>query len=308
MRAMDAVFRELLGRALERSAAGLEFSAALKEATGDPSRCRLVRVGGGDISQVYRVELPGGRRLAFKWHADPPEGLFESEKEGLEALAQPGALKIPRVLAWSRHGLLMEWLDPRPAAGGPGDAGAALGRGLAALHRAAAERFGFLKDNFIGLLPQKNTWNESWTSFYRDQRLVPQLEIAARKGRLTPERRARAQRLLDSLSRWIDDQAVQPSLLHGDLWHGNWLDTVDGPALIDPAVYYGDREIDLAMAALFGGFPRSFWQAYQEAFPLRPGWEERRPLYQLYYLLIHLNHFGEAYGPAVDRILARYGR
>lgn len=190
----------------------------------------------------------------------------------------------------------------------PADPGEALGQGLAAIHRTTAGAYGFDHDNFVGLLPQPNGWSESWISFYRERRLVPQLEIAARLGRLTPERRTLSERLLDRLPRWIDDTAVRPALVHGDLWHGNWLDTVDGPALIDPAAYYGDREMDLAMASLFGGFSEAFWRAYEEAYPLLPGHEERRPLYQLYYLLIHLNIFGEQYGPGVDRILRAYGR
>lgn len=209
----------------------------------------------------------------------------------------------------------MEWLES-PSADGAGDRmahGEALGRGLAELHRAGAadfgypDAFGYPKDNFVGLLPQKNGWMSRWSEFYRDRRLLPQLEIAAEHGRLTSQRRRLADRLLERLTDWIDDSAVRPSLLHGDLWGGNWLVTTDGPAVIDPAVYFGDREMDLAMASLFGGFPDTFFRSYREAFPLLSGYEERIPLYQLYYLLIHLNIFGESYGPSVDRLLRRYG-
>jgi|GEM_PF-22887 len=322
---------ELLALAVSRKTANeLGWLAPLERAAQDPSQCRLVRVGGGDINEVYRVDLPHGPSLLLKWHADPPYGFFEAEAEGLSALAATRTLRIPRVLAWSHHGLLMEWLERRPdrerhwqtsaahtaqtasanhpAASTSSDPGEALGRGLAALHRTTAQAFGFARDNFVGLLPQRNAWQESWVSFFREQRLKPQLLLASEKGFLTRERRALAERLLDQLPRWIDDRAVLPALVHGDLWHGNWLDTADGAALIDPAAYYGDREMDLAMASLFGGFPESFWRTYEEAYPLLPGFEERRPLYQLYYLLIHLNLFGEAYGPAVDRILRHYGR
>src|SRR5690606_41591649 len=131
---------------------------------------------------------------------------------------------------------------------------------------------------------------------YRDVRLVPQLDIAAQKGRLNPKRRRLAERLLKRLTEWIDDEAVRPSLLHGDLWGGNWLVTPAGPAVIDPAVYYGDREMDLAMASLCGGAPPSFSDAYQEAWPLPPGHRTLRPLYQLYHLLISRHCLGLSYG------------
>lgn len=283
-----------------------DVEAALRE----PSRVAFQRLGGGQINEVYRLRLPGGSSLLLKWHADPPESFFQAEVDGLAALRATESLRVPRVLASSEHGLLMEWLES-PSDVNTSDLqayGVALGKGLAKLHRASADAFGYLRDNFVGLLPQYNTWTPKWSEFYRDRRLAPQLVLAAHKGRLGGERRRLAERLLERLSNWIDDQVIRPSLLHGDLWSGNWLTTTDGPAVIDPAVYFGDREMDLAMARLFGGFPDSFFKSYQEAFPLRPGYAERLPLYQLYYLLIHLNIFGESYGPAVDRILCLYGR
>src|SRR5690606_26877403 len=144
--------------------------------------------------------------------------------------------------------------------------GTALGHGLAKLHQTIGESFGLEYDNFVGLLPQTNKPASSWIAFYRDHRIRPQLDIANKKGRLTAERRRYAERMLDRLNHWIDDDAVKPSLIHGDLWAGNWISTVDGPALIDPAVYYGDREMDLAMASLFGGFPPSFFRSYHDMY------------------------------------------
>ena len=286
----------------------LALTGGLKAAVHDPARITLERVSGGQINEVYRVRMPGDLSLLYKWHAEPPEGFFEAEVGGLAAIAATDSLRVPRVLAFSDQGLLMEWLEPPPrgAAFDVSAQGEALGRGLAKLHRVSREAFGFEHDNFVGLLPQQNRWSTRWSEFYRDRRLVPQLEIAACRGRLNARRRRLAERLLEALPGLIDDGAVRPSLVHGDLWGGNWLATAQGPALIDPAVYFSNREMDLAMASLFGGFPDSFFQSYHEAFPLPPGHAERLPLYQLYYLLIHLNVFGEAYGPAVDRILLRY--
>lgn len=284
----------------------------------------MTPVTGGDISQAFCLTFPSGQRAFFKANLQAPQGFFAAEADGLAAIAAAGAIRVPEVYAYDDHGILLEWLDVsedasqghphgdslrggRLDAGSPVDVGEALGVRLAALHAHEGPAFGFESDNFIGLLPQRNTYTESWTAFYREQRLRPQLEIADARGRLSPARRRRAERLLNRLHEWIDDGAVKPSLIHGDLWQGNWLATTSGPALIDPAVYYGDREMDLAMASLFGGFPESFYRAYRRSLPLPPGDAERRPLYQLYYLLIHLNLFGEGYGPAVDRILARYG-
>ena len=144
-------------------------------------------------------------------------------------------------------------------------------------------------------------------SFYRDERLGAQRDLARQRGHLPRERARLLDRLIERLDEWIDERHVQPSLLHGDLWGGNWMVALDGqPVLIDPAVYFGDREADLAMTSLFGGFPPDFYSAYNEVFPFAPGYRERQPLYQLYYLLVHLNLFGESYGPRVDGILRQY--
>lgn len=268
------------------------------------SGATLVPVSGGDISAAYRVDRSAGPPHFFKWQPDPPEGFFQAEKAGLEALSAAGGLRIPICYAAAHNGILMEWL---PTAGSQESQGEELGRGLARQHRCVSDRFGLGHDNFIGVLPQTNRPDTSWLRFFRDQRLGLQFETARALGRMNPSRERWAHRLLDRLPEWVHDGHVVPSLLHGDLWGGNWLATDQGPALIDPAVYYGDREIDLAMASLFGGFPRAFFQAYEEAYPLALGWEDRRPLYQLYYLLVHLNAFGESYGSQVDRILRRYG-
>lgn len=277
------------------------------EAVGSvpPEALRWIPLAGGDINQVYRLEAPDGQMWLAKIRLGAPQHFFAAEARGLKELREAQALRIPAVLAVDAEGILLEWLEP--ASGGEEAQGAALGRGLARLHRVTRDLYGFDENNFIGLLPQENPAVPDWIAFFREARLLPQIELAAQKGHFGATRRRLADRLLLRLPEWIDEAEVKPSLLHGDLWGGNWLATRHGPALIDPAVSYGDREMDLAMSRLFGGFPQEFYTAYNEEFPARSGHRDREALYQLYYLLVHLNLFGEAYGPAVGRVLHRYG-
>jgi len=268
------------------------------------------RVGGGDINQAARLTTAQASYFV-KWHAAAPPGFFEAEADGLRRLRAADCLRVPGVIGQRAAGgrrpafLILEWLEsPR---GGKRGVGRELGEGLAAQHRHTQAQFGLEIDNYIGSLPQPNTPDPSWIAFYRDSRLGAQRDQAAQKGRLPPERARRLDKLMGTLNSWIDDDAVQPSLLHGDLWGGNYMLGPNGePVLIDPAVYYGDREIELAMTRLFGGFSSDFYAAYQAAYPLLPGHEERVSLYQLYHLLTHLNLFGESYGGSVDSILRRY--
>lgn len=296
------------------------FPATLRQAAetalranGDPGPLGpVLPIPGGDIGQAFRLETPAGRYF-FKARADAPAGFFAAERDGLKELGRSSRiLRIPRVIAHEAPKeekgtgwILMEWLEPGPA--GDTEVAKILGRGLAQLHNNTATAFGLGRDNFIGLLPQPNHKKEDWTQFYRDCRLMPQVEIARERNRL-PLRRARLlNRLMDRLEDWLRDPSIRPSLLHGDLWGGNWMVGPKGtPCLIDPAVYYGHREVDLAFSQLFGGFPDSFYDAYQEVYPLETEYEDRKPLYQLYYLLVHLNLFGETYGSSVDRVLKRY--
>jgi fructosamine-3-kinase len=202
--------------------------------------------------------------------------------------------------------ILLEWLAAPPNADRHA-AATELGRALAALHRATAPAYGLDRDNYIGATPQPNGWLASWLAFFRERRLAFQADLARRNGYLEGQRARGLARLLDRLDTWIDDQLVQPALLHGDLWGGNFLVGPSGaPALIDPAVYYGDREADLAFTTLFGGFPDSFYHAYNEVWPLPEGWRERRELYNLYHLLNHMNLFGTGYAAQVDQIVRRY--
>ncbi len=265
---------------------------------------RTTPVGGGDISAAARVETAAGSWL-IKWRTSAPADFFAAEADGLQHLRQAGTLPVPGVLAYADAAqpawIALEWLasstryDP-----------AALGQGLAALHRQTGPHFGWHRDNFIGSLPQPNAPSSDWPSFWRDQRLAPQVRYARQAGRISGERAQRLEQLMQRVPALLDHQPA-PALLHGDLWSGNVITTADGqPALIDPAVSYGDRETDLAFAALFGGFGAAFFDAYSAAWPLPAGWQQRRPLYQLYWLLVHLTLFGAGYGSSVDRVLAQY--
>jgi fructosamine-3-kinase len=256
-------------------------------------------VSGGCINDGARVELSGGP-VFLKHNADAPAGMFAAEARGLEALADAAVeLVVPRPLAWAEAQdgapawIALEWLEP---AARPRGFAERLGQGLAVLHRARrTERWGWMEDNFIADLPQENGRTETWAEFWRARRLEPQLARARAAGRL-PGREADWERLWDRLPEVLAPAEQDgPSLLHGDLWGGNVLAAAGGPALIDPAVYRGHREADLAMTELFGGFGDGFYAAYREAWPLLPGYATRRAVYQLWYLLVHVNLFGGDY-------------
>lgn len=266
---------------------------------------------GGDIGRSLSVTTDR-RRLFVKYREDMPGELFKREAEGLGLLGAADALAVPAALSAgdlpgpSSGGMIvLEWIEAGPSSAAMEEA---LGRGLAKLHSCLSPhgQYGLDADNYIGLLNQPNAWQDSWVAFYRQRRLLPLAQLAEARGLLSAGRRERLFKLIEQLERWLP---VRPaaSLLHGDLWSGNWLAGADGrPYLIDPAVSYGDREHELAFTELFGGFSARFYAAYSEAAPLEPEYADRRSLYQLYYLLVHLIHFGERYGPSVDGVLQRY--
>ena len=262
---------------------------------------------GGDINRASEVALVDGRRLFVKTNERSPRGMFAAEARGLAWLAQARALRIPEVVAVAapddpQQFLVLELV----ATGAPaGDFDEQLGRGLAALHRHGAPGFGLDHDNFIGSLPQANAAAGSWPEFYRARRLEAQLRRAVDGGRAS----SRMRQGFDRLFRVLDElcgPAEPPARLHGDLWGGNLLcDERGAPCLIDPAVYGGHREIDLAMMRLFGGFGARVFHAYDEAWPLPDGHHERVSLYQLYPLMVHVNLFGGSYAEAVEAALER---
>lgn len=282
-----------------------DLQRALTEQVGEIRTAQAV--SGGDINAAWRIETTAGQRCFIKWNPRPLPRLFEVEAQGLRLLAHAQALRVPRVIAVIDQppALVLEWIEP--GANQP-SAAEALGRGLAQQHRAGSTTYGLDHDNYIGATTQINTRADSWLEFYRDQRLGEQMTIAQARGHLPPDRARRLDRVRANLDRWLDSSVVVPSLLHGDLWGGNHLIDTDGqPVLIDPAVYYGDREAEIAFTELFGGFETRFYAAYTEAWPLDRGYADRRDVYNLYHLLNHLNLFGEGYGSAVDAILRRYG-
>ena len=291
-------------------------NSACRAAGIDPSQVLGTRpVGGGCVNEGHKVRTTGGD-FFLKWNADAGQHFFRVEAEGLEALAASGSVRTPAVLAHSRKGdgipwLLLEWIHEET----PDDRSwSTLGRELATLHRGpcAEGRYGWHSDNVIGSLPQPNRWTDDWGEFWAELRIRPLARELHTRGTLTARQlatvesaAARVRKLLNPAAR--DDG---PALLHGDLWSGNVLfaRSEDGsgggvaePVLIDPAVYVGHREVDLAMSRLFGGFPRSFYRGYEAEWPLQPGQARRRPAYELYPLLVHARLFGAGYAGAAVR-------
>src|SRR4051812_46420149 len=222
--------------------------------------------------------------------------MLDAEADGLAALRSAGAMRVPDVVARGDDGddawLVLEWLDLAPL----GERGAArLGEALARQHRLPQARFGWARDNFIGSTPQSNGWSDDWLAFWREKRLHAQLRLAARNG--LPSRAIdRGERLLADCEAFFRGTMPQASLLHGDLWSGNAASLAgDEPVVFDPAVYVGDREADVAMTELFGGFPSQFMSAYRAAWPIDVGYPVRRDFYNLYHVLNHANLFAGGY-------------
>ncbi|MEL7587089.1 MAG: fructosamine kinase family protein [Prolixibacteraceae bacterium] len=255
------------------------------------------RLGGGCISNAAKLITTDGQ-FFLKWHRSAAPDLFVREAEGLCHLkkAAQGKLIIPQVILAAEAGkypgfIVLELLDTGPSQGQEEQ----LGTGLAVLHRYNGTRFGFDHDNYCGATPQKNEWKTNWIDFFATNRLIYLLDLIQGKARFELAERKVFDRLIHELPRLLPASSM-PSLIHGDLWSGNYLYTGRGPALIDPAACYADREMELSMMSLFGGFSAVTWQAYQHAYPLDAGWADRIQIYQIYHLLNHYYLFGGSYG------------
>ncbi|MGA7594563.1 MAG: fructosamine kinase family protein [Gallionella sp.] len=280
-------------------------ASAIRDATHRPFVILAATpVGGGSINEAYQLDGTDGARYFLKQNDARHLAMFVAEAEGLDAIAATKTVLVPRPVVHGSAGgqsyLVLQHLELSSR----GDA-KRLGEQLAALHRCAAKRFGFAADNFIGTTPQPNSWTDDWLVFWREHRLGFQLRLAADNG-YGGELQRLGTRLMESLPAFFANYTPQPALLHGDLWSGNHGFLADGtPTIFDPAAYYGDRECDLAMTELFGGYPAEFHAAYRAAYPLDAGYASRRELYNLYHILNHANLFGGGYARQAEQMMQR---
>jgi fructosamine-3-kinase len=258
-------------------------------------------VGGGCINSAFKA-TDNERSYFIKTNSARYADMFEAEARALYEMAASKTVRVPEPVCFGEYGgqcyVVMEYLE----LGGRADM-AGLGRKLADMHRVTADRFGWHIDNTIGTTPQPNTQSDDWVEFWREQRLGFQLETAARNG-YGGELQRLGERLLADMPALFINHNPQPSMLHGDLWGGNYGALRDGtPVIFDPALYYGDREADLAMTTLFGGFGGQFYAAYNEAWSLDEGYEVRKTFYNIYHIINHMNMFGGGYhGQAISMI------
>ncbi|MBD2299302.1 MULTISPECIES: fructosamine kinase family protein [Nostocales] len=279
-----------------------EIDAHISRVTGENFLTQKRRsVSGGCINQGYAVSN-GEITYFVKLNQASQVAMFEAEMLGLKQMFATNTIRVPKPICWGTSGdsgyIVLEWLE---MGGGNTQSWAEMGRKLAAMHQATSQNgFGWDMNNTIGSTPQINTWTADWIDFYCTHRLGYQFQLARRRGGNFPKQ----DKLLAAIPELLANHEVQPSLVHGDLWGGNAGCTVSGePVIFDPATYYGDREVDIAMTELFGGFPAAFYQGYNAAFPLDQGYERRKTLYNLYHILNHFNLFGGAYGSQANRMI-----
>jgi fructosamine-3-kinase len=286
-----------------------QIAAHIRQVTGQDFQGNHRRpVGGGSINQAYALSDRDRRAAAspnlayfVKINQASRVAMFEVEAIALKQMAATQSIRVPQPICYGTIDnsayIVMEWLDF-----GYGDHQAwdNMGKNLAALHRVTAQGFGWEQNNTIGSTPQINDWKSSWVEFFTEQRLGYQFQLARRKGGHFPQQ----DKLMAAIPNLLTGHEPQPSLVHGDLWSGNAAVTQQGEAVIfDPAAYFGDREVDIAMTQLFGSFPANFYSAYDEAFPLPPGYPQRRVLYNLYHILNHFNLFGGGYESQTNQMI-----
>ncbi len=282
------------------------FESAMFQSLGQKVIIKSSRfVSGGCINNTLKLETDQGPYF-IKWNDDPDNDMFEKEVRGIQLLTQQDILRLPSVVGLGRadgkNFLLLSYIQKNPPAP---DFWQIFGQSLADLHRVTAPRFGLSYNNYIGRLPQNNEEMESWIDFFIEKRLEVQLGLAIYNGLIDQDFAKRFRLIYAQLPGILPDEP--PSLLHGDLWSGNFMVGDQGlPCVYDPAVYFGHREIELAFTRLFGGFDNTFYQSYHETYPLEPGFEERVDIYNLYPLLVHVNLFGTSYLSGINQTLRRF--
>lgn len=264
-------------------------------------------VGGGCIAEAKIIVTQSEKKYFLKTYSGS-SGMFLNEANGLSELAKAKAIRIPKVILADNSFLLLEYI---PSGKKPIDFFKVFGRKFARMHQQTSSRFGFFEDNYIGATPQLNISEHeeatNWATFYFNKRILPQLNFAKQNGFATNELIELVTALEGCIEEVLKGSAEPPTLLHGDLWGGNYMCDSEGSAvLIDPAVYYGHREADLAMTKMFGGFTTDFYIAYQNEYPLAKGWEFREGIYLLYHYMNHLNLFGNSYYGECIRLLKKY--
>jgi fructosamine-3-kinase len=272
----------------------------IQSVTGQPFRISDCRgVGGGCINQAFCIR--DARQAYFvKLNQASKSTLFETEALALQELTDARSIRVPHPVCWGTESaqsyIVLEWIEF-----GRAPHWTKMGQQLAMLHRTASQQgFGWGHDNVIGETPQPNPRIQNWAEFFAKYRIKHQLTLAARRGRSF----AQADALLDQIFQVLAAHRPQSSLVHGDLWSGNaGFDSAGTPVIFDPASYYGDREVDLAMTELFGGFPQEFYQAYQAAWPLDSGYRRRKVIYNLYHVLNHFNLFGGSYASQAEQMM-----